>query len=127
MKSNQQTISIYFYFQFLYCQKFYLFKQKKIEIKTKSSSNSNARSTFDYSQFDNESPNSGGTYPTLPRVPSSIALRNGTANHETQAKKIIDLTTDDTPSIPRVPSISQLRQMDEKPRSIISNSTSRYI
>ncbi|KAJ6641812.1 Prominin-like protein, partial [Pseudolycoriella hygida] len=78
--------------------------------------NSNARSTFDYSQFDNESPiNSGLIYPTLPRVPSSTALRQGNANQTNHPKKT-DLSSDNAPTIPRVPSISQLRHMDEKPR-----------
>lgn len=76
---------------------------------------SNARSTFDYSQFDNESPSNTGIYPTLPRVPTATELRNGTVNHQTQPRKI-DLSIDNPPTIPRVPSMSQLRQTDEKPR-----------
>ncbi|KAG4077541.1 hypothetical protein HA402_002968 [Bradysia odoriphaga] len=79
--------------------------------------NSNARSTFDYSQFDNDpSPsNSGIIYPTLPRIPSATNLRNGTVNHQPQPKKI-DLSADSPSNIPRVPSLSQLRQTDDKSR-----------
>lgn len=109
-------VNPFFEFNF-YCQSWKFLIQTNKQSINQFSDNSNARTTFDYSQFDNESPSNTGVYPTLPRVPSAAALRNGTVSHQTQPKKI-DISTQNAPNIPRVPSLSQLRQTDDKPRSL---------